>query len=749
VIGLGLRLSTNGGREGWTRLVAIGGGVAIGTLLLLSVVSGLQILQTVSDKACWQCSIPNDITENTQIPTDTLLWHQGRDYFDGKQIDRFDLAPTGPGAPTIPGIGRAVQPGEYFASPALIKLLRTAPDNQLADRYPGSLAGEIGTEGLESPADLVIVSGYEPDTLQQAKPHVGYLAQLDSKPRSRDYPLALILMFLVVVGGLLFAIGSLVMAATRLGAARREEKFATLRLFGATPRQIMRIAAVDAALGAAIGIAVASALFYALQPLASARLASFADMYPEEFTPGLFGLVMVIGGVLMVSIVASLLSLRRVRISPLGVSRKTTPKPPGLWRVLPLVLGFGIMIGVWVVNKDIVDTVEKDELTKVFVAGFGIALLGLALAGPWLTLQCTRLFAKVATSASGLLAARRLADNPKAAYRSISVLVIAAFLATLVATFAPLIRQDGMAGQGQQHTIQHTYFLDDYFVGRGGLRLQEAKQALEDLRAIPGVTAVTWFTPAIDTSGDIFNREAFMRCADLGGKTYSHHSLCAGATDPNTVVHVPAGSREAAYTFEPQVPSIATIMNTDISNMPVQSMELIVDDNRAAVDRMRTVLARYPLVFRDNFGFMTWRELNLHTKTVADGVERAIQGILVLILLVAGCSLAVSVGGSIVERKRPFGLLRVAGMSVRQLRRVVLYESVVPLVGAIILSSGLGFLVGALLIESFAHPRDPVTVPGLGFWIIIGLGIVLALLVILATLPLLNALTKPEKARFE
>ena len=52
-----------------------------------------------------------------------------------------------------------------------------------------------------------------------------------------------------------------------------------------------------------------------------------------------------------------------------------------------------------------------------------------------------------------------------------------------------------------------------------------------------------------------------------------------------------------------------------------------------------------------------------------------------LTLIVAGCSLAVAVGGGLVDRKRPFTLLRVSGTQVGVLSRVVLLEAAVPLAG--------------------------------------------------------------------
>jgi hypothetical protein len=53
--------------------------------------------------------------------------------------------------------------------------------------------------------------------------------------------------------------------ATRLSAARREQRFAAMRLVGARPRQISVIAAVESTVAAAGGVAAGFGLFFVLR----------------------------------------------------------------------------------------------------------------------------------------------------------------------------------------------------------------------------------------------------------------------------------------------------------------------------------------------------------------------------------------------------------------------------------------------------------------------------------------------------
>src|SRR5207237_2018201 len=60
----------------------------------------------------------------------------------------------------------------------------------------------------------------------------------------------------VVIAGLLFPVLIFIGGATRLSAARREQRFAAMRLVGATPRQISVISAVESSAAAIVGVAV-------------------------------------------------------------------------------------------------------------------------------------------------------------------------------------------------------------------------------------------------------------------------------------------------------------------------------------------------------------------------------------------------------------------------------------------------------------------------------------------------------------
>jgi predicted lysophospholipase L1 biosynthesis ABC-type transport system permease subunit len=102
---------------------------------------------------------------------------------------------------------------------------------------------------------------------------------------------------------------------------------------------------------------------------------------------------------------------------------------------------------------------------------------------------------------------------------------------------------------------------------------------------------------------------------------------------------------------------------------------------------------------------------------------------------IAGCSLAVAVAGGLTDRKRPFSMLRLTGVQIGVLRRVVALESVVPLVLVAVLAIGMGFLAAHLFLRSQLHYS--LAPPGIGYYLAVVAGLGASLAIVASTLPLL------------
>ena len=321
--------------------------------------------------------------------------------------------------------------GQFYASPALARLLATVPRDQLAARFPGTLVGTIGETGLQSPDELAIVIGRAASDLAPL-PRTQRVSQIQTTPRGLSTSQFYQFGFAMGAVALLVPMVVLISTATRMAAARREERYAAMRLVGATRGQISAIASVDAMIGAGIGAGLGVAVYAGLRPLLSRLPLLGYRFFDNEIAPPGWGFVVAVVGVPVVAALVCLASLRRVGISPLGVARRVTPPAPRLWRMLPLAVALALFCVPLLRNP-----AAQRHSPGPAVLSLIAVMVGVMIAGPWLTTASARLLARSTRSGSGLLAARRLADNPRAGFRAVSGLVLAVMVGTALAAVVP------------------------------------------------------------------------------------------------------------------------------------------------------------------------------------------------------------------------------------------------------------------------------------------------------------------------
>jgi hypothetical protein len=177
-----------------------------------------------------------------------------------------------------------------------------------------------------------------------------------------------------------------------------------------------------------------------------------------------------------------------------------------------------------------------------------------------------------------------------------------------------------------------------------------------------------------------------------------------------------------------------------LSRLPVDSI-VVGADGPAAVEQARTVL---DLTYAPTFAAQSISEIHADQSRLLDDYRRLAEVVILTSLPIAGCSLAVSIAGGLVERRRPFSLLRLAGAPIGMLRRVVGLEAAAPLLITAAASIGAGLLAAQLFLR--AQLSESLQGPGLEY---ILAGLVASMGVIASTLPLLNRITGPEIARNE
>ena len=425
MIRLGLRLALSGGRGAVIGLTLTAFAVAVGTAILLFALSFQPALEDRAERAAWRTNFVPSQTGTSDGAS--LLIRSDVDNYAGEPLVRVLVAGLTDTPPTPPGVDRIPEVGEAVVSPALAALMKRVPADQLGDRV-GTVVGTIGDAGLRSPDELVAVIGIEPAMLETlgAAPIIAF----DPTPKAPELPVMAVLLIVVAVIGALVPVAVFVSTATRLSAARREQRLAALRLVGATASQVTRLAAVEAFFVTVVGVVAGIGVFFLMRPLVAKIPLDNADWFPGSIAPpfapamGMLLLIPVVG------VAASVVALRRVVVTPLGVQRRQTPGMPSPRRAVPLV------VSLLVLPASIFLLRTSQDLALILVGtAFAGVIIGIALVGPWLTYLVGRVLHALPGGASMLLASRRLTDDPRASFGAIAGVIMAVFVASTFFSF--------------------------------------------------------------------------------------------------------------------------------------------------------------------------------------------------------------------------------------------------------------------------------------------------------------------------
>lgn len=208
--------------------------------------------------------------------------------------------------------------------------------------------------------------------------------------------------------------------AARLTLARRNERLAILRLCGATTAQTSVITMAETLVQAGLGALLGLGLYGLSLPLLTligfrgVRL-SWAELW---IGPGWLALGLL--SVLVLALVSGLICLAGVAVTPLGVANRVSPKR---LRTVRVVIAGGMLLA-WPVL-----------FSYLPAAGLVLMALGTVavvnLVGPWLLMAFGSAMAGAARTAPTLLAARRIVDDPRSAWRACSAFALVIMLATL------------------------------------------------------------------------------------------------------------------------------------------------------------------------------------------------------------------------------------------------------------------------------------------------------------------------------
>ncbi|MFF1609839.1 FtsX-like permease family protein [Amycolatopsis sp. NPDC058278] len=706
-------------------LTAIGVAVATGLVLLLATLPFAT--QNREQRALWQGE--QFYSRGTDGPV-KMLFNQSRDYFDGKQIVRVDVALTPgttaaeiqlpPGVPQLPG------PGETVVSPALGRLLQASPAGQLGDRF-GKPVGALGEDGLRFPEQLVALTGHTPDAMPEK------VSQVSGFPSGKASPDAL-LMLLSWVGIIVLLVPSLVLVASsaRLTAARRERRLAAIRLAGATPGQVTNMVAAETTLSAGIGALLGLLLSPALHGLASFVPWSGGTWLAADFALPVGLTVFIVLAIPVLVVLAGVLGLRRVLKNPLFATGGHTKKPLHWWRLLALpVAGAFFLVAV--------TTVKETGGIGLVMAGLFFLVGSAAIVGPWVTSAVGGTFVRIWRRPSALLAGRRLRDDPKGAYRASAGIVLAVFAGSMALTLLPTF--ESMAGGGRSFADSVLYVDTDSghagkIVGQANASLQKYGQqekavAVGEIYLVRGsgdnryghralvmtcadAVKLTRFglTPENCTGGPaVFGDSAIDLAKYQIAANWDAPAMAAKSGTRVEAVHYPDADLSGSFVVDPAA------LPAGFTPKDYTVVAPTTDANRETV---RTALAGpaagAEVGSRDQYLYNQQTELGDLRRVTVIGLIAA--GVL------AGCSAAVATAGSVMDRRRTFGALMAAGTPVRVLARALRMEAALPALVATIGAGIVGVLVGVGL-YSMVDERGIVLSPWLLAPVVLGVGVAL------------------------
>jgi putative ABC transport system permease protein len=535
--------------------------------------------------------------------------------------------------------------------------------------------------------------------------------------------------FLLAFGGIALFVGSFVIAnSLSITIAQRTRELATLRMLGASRRQVLGSIILEALV---VGV-IASVIGLFLGLLLAKGLFSLFDAV--GFTLPNTGLVFetrtvvvaLLAGIL-VTLGASLRpAIRATRVPPVAAVREGATLPPGRFArlraagaLLMIAAGFGALAyGLFV------DRLDTTEILIWMGVGTLLVFLGVALFSSRLVRPLAHVLGWPATQmggAAGSLARDNARRNPQRTASTAAALMIGLALVTLVATLASGI------------VASFKGAVNDLFTGDFAITAQNNFSPIPTDAAgaaanVPGVTVVgnvrtgealrngdAGFITAVDPgmrevidmewkegSPDVisslgedgaFVDDGWAEDNDLGvGSpveiTFPNGSSrtfrVEGIFDPPTGGSPFASVTISAEAWDAEVPQPRNLYSfLKMEGGPT-------DGNQAALD---AALADFP---------------NAKAQTRQGFIDNQISGlssILNILYVLLALSIIVSLFGivntlvlTVFERTREIGMLRAIGMTRRQIRRMIRHESVITaLIGAAI-GIVLGIVLAALLI---------------------------------------------------
>ena len=643
------RLILTSDRTSRRRLAGIAAGTMLGVALVLMLISAYQAFGARSLRSTWvqlEAGRQQKLTPDTVLDTAHVGAVTTTEVHAGQMIWVLKVAATPGSTVRIPGVPRIPAAGEYVASPALAKRIASVPADELGQRY-GTPIGTIDPGAVEGPDSLVVVVGATIPSIvntqgeaQIRTDFVGY------EYASTAYRVVAVIGAFAVLIPVLLLIG----IVTDLGSAQRGERFATLRLIGATPSWVARLSALETGVVSGIGSVLGIGLYLATIPLAARLRVGSSTFYPGDLV---CGPPVVIGCVVVTTLAATVVAwwrTRRADIGPLGASRERLETAPRWVSLLALLIGLALL-GVAPHLK-----ITRWPLlpATLVISGFLLTMIGIVMVGPLLTWWTARCGVSQARSAAAVMGLSRVIRHPRSCFRTVAGLVIGLYAITVF-----VVAMTAAAGVPQIR--QGPDFLPVSTVVAS--LTEDPEPVLQRLGHTPGVTATV--TAHQSGNGIVMTRAgaAAMGVSRLPDTEYVCLSIAWLSNEP------------------------ANPQPTEAPRTPANLLFAATDADPHSLERVKTVLLTDPST-ETTFLRTDRSEISAHAPE-NQFAAMAVVGVLIA-CGVSAVSMTVSGISDVLAGRRVYGLLRLAGMPAATLRRTIAYQTLAPFLTVVTASIGLG-----------------------------------------------------------
>ncbi|HSK15076.1 MAG TPA: FtsX-like permease family protein [Gaiellaceae bacterium] len=535
--------------------------------------------------------------------------------------------------------------------------------------------------------------------------------------------------FLLAFGGIALFVGAFVIAnSLSITIAQRTREFATLRTIGASRRQVLGSIVVEA-----LAVGIAASVVGLFLGLGLARLL-FWLFDAVGFTlpnTGLLFLPRTIVVALLVGILVTLLAslrpaIRATRVPPIAAVREGATLPesrfarfrlPGA--ILLTIAGFAAMV--YGLFGPALSTTEILVFMGVgaVVIFVGVALLASGLV-PWLATVLGWPTARIG-GASGKLARGNAKRNPQRTASTAAALMIGLALVTLVAVLGQGIRSTFTDSVDALFVADYAITAQNNFspIPTSAAAAAEEGPGVEEVASVRAGEALVFGEPQFVTAvtpnagGAIaldWQEGSQAVLAELGADGAivddgfaEEHGLEVGSPvsivtpEGETLDFIIRGVFEPPAGGSPFGPVTFSAETFDEHYSQPQNLFSFVSMTGGVTDENSEALAATLADF-PNAKSQTRDEFK-------DNQIGALNNVLNILYVLLALSVVVSLFGivntlvlTVFERTRELGMLRAIGMTRRQVRRMIRYESVITALIGAVLGMVLGVVLGALLV---------------------------------------------------